>query len=86
MKNVQRIELITHEKEYCGGSHICHMCNLVVSKDEIKNNTHNCFSTLALYLQRMMGEKDQVIKLLKDEISRKNMQVRQLIDRQITLE
>jgi hypothetical protein len=50
MKNVPRIDLITHEKESCSGSHTCHMCNLVVSKDEIKSNSHNCFATLALYL------------------------------------
>jgi hypothetical protein len=78
--------MVTHESSECEGSHTCHMCGLVVNKEEIKSNTHNCFNTLSLYLSKMMGDKDIVISLLKDEISRKNMIIRQLIDKQVSLE
>lgn len=56
------------------------MCMMTVSKQEINSNSHDCFKTLTQYLHKMLGEKDSVIKLLKDEIGRKNMTIRQLID------
>ena len=73
---VQRIEMLNHEKDGCLGAHTCELCGLLVHKDEIVKGNHNCFNTLSVYLQKMMNEKDSVIKILKDEIGRKNMTIR----------
>lgn len=62
------------------------MCSLTISKDEIQNNKHHCFNSLIQHLAHMLKEKDRVIDLLRDEVSRKNQNVVQLIDRQNFLE
>lgn len=68
--------MLKHEKDNCPGSHTCSMCGLTVSKEEISSGNHSCFNTLSIYLSKMLNEKDQVIRILKDEIARKNMTIR----------
>lgn len=72
--------MLKHERENCPGAHTCAMCGLLVSKEEVQGGNHNCFNTLSVFLQKILAEKDQVVKILKDEIARKNMTIRQLID------
>mmetsp|Transcript_12615 Transcript_12615/g.12428 ORF Transcript_12615/g.12428 Transcript_12615/m.12428 type:complete len:103 (-) Transcript_12615:486-794(-) len=78
--------MLNHERDNCKGSHTCSMCGLLVSKNEVWEGNHNCFNTLSVQLNKMLSEKDQLIKVLKDEIARKNMTIRQLIDTQISME
>lgn len=62
------------------------MCGLVISKEETKQNDHNCFYSLTQYLKRLIDEKDAAIALLKDECTRKNRVIKQLMDNQTILE
>ena len=48
------------------------MCGLNVLKEEIKTSSHNCFNTLAEYMQKLVNEKDAVIEILREELRRKN--------------
>ena len=62
------------------------MCGLIVHKEEIATNTHNCFNTLTQYLQKQIDEKESVIHLLRDELEKKNQLILQFIDKQNVLE
>jgi hypothetical protein len=75
-----------HEKEECIGTHNCNMCGMMISKEEIRTNTHNCFKNLAEYLTTLVEEKDLVIELFRDELNRKNKLILQFIEKQTLLE
>jgi hypothetical protein len=62
------------------------MCGLSVAREEVKTNSHSCFSSLAAHLARLVEEKDKVIEVLRDELRRKNKQVLAFIERQTLLE
>lgn len=57
------------------------MCGMSVTKDEIKSNSHSCFNSLAVFLTRLVDEKDAVIEVLKEELNRKNKQILQFIEK-----
>ena len=64
----------------------CQKCGMTVQKEETLKNNHNCFSSLAGYLQNMLESKDYIIKMFREEIQRKNQLIRDLLERQDYLE
>jgi hypothetical protein len=80
------MNLIEHEQKECSGSHPCEKCGLTVQKTETKKNTHNCFNAMASYLSNMLESKDYIIQMFKEEISRKNQLIEDLLDKQDFLE
>lgn len=59
---------------------------MVISKDETRTNSHNCFKNLADYLETLIEEKDLVIELFREELNRKNKLVLNFIEKQTILE
>jgi len=62
------------------------MCGLMVLKEEVQTNSHNCFNTLAKHLQKLVDEKEAVIEILREELKRKNRQILAFIEKQTLLE
>lgn len=62
------------------------MCGVSITKEEIKTNSHNCFNSLAVYLSKLVEEKDAVIEILREELKRKNKQILEFIEKQTILE
>jgi NAD-dependent SIR2 family protein deacetylase len=81
MSQVPRIEMTSHEQNTCKGTHNCQSCGLIISKDEVLTNSHNCFNTLTEFLQKLVEEKDSVIYMLKEEVEKKNSQITRFIER-----
>jgi hypothetical protein len=69
---VRRVEMASHEREFCDGSHECPTCGIIVQKDELLANSHSCVGALTRYLYKAIDEKDQVIANLREELDRKN--------------
>lgn len=59
---------------------------MTIVKEETVRNSHHCFNALAGYLQNMLSSKDYVINVFKEEISRKNQLIEQLMAKQDELE
>lgn len=59
---------------------------MTIVKEEVQKSSHNCFNALAGYLQNMLSSKDYVIEVFREEISRKNELISQLLEKQDMLE
>lgn len=80
-EQVMRVKIMEHEQSECPGTHACNKCGMTVVKEETKKNTHNCFNSLAGYLQNMMQSKDYVINVFKEELNRKNRIINDLLEK-----
>lgn len=85
-KKVERIKIMEHEQSECTGTYTCAKCGMTILKEETAKNSHHCFNALAGYLQNMLSSKDYVISVFKEEISRKNQLIEQLLAKQDELE
>lgn len=47
-----------HERESCDGAHSCPTCGIMVQREELQQNSHNCVTSLTRYLYKAIDEKD----------------------------
>lgn len=86
LQMVRRVELAQHEKDQCTGAHSCPTCGILVQRDELQTNSHNCLVALTRYLYKAIDEKDQVIANLREELERKNGVIGAFLEKQGALE